>query len=67
MLDAYTSSIRVLLSVLLLQGLLMEGVEAGGHEKKGVGHRNNLYKARLSEGELLTSLLSTAVDLEPVS
>lgn len=46
-----SAPIKAVLALLVLQLLLVEGVVGGTHDKKGVGHRNKLYKARLSEGE----------------
>ncbi|KAK9897027.1 carbohydrate-binding module family 1 protein [Cystobasidium minutum MCA 4210] len=46
----HSTFLKSILQLLLLQELLVGGAFAkNGHEKQGVGHRNNLYKARLSE------------------
>lgn len=55
----HSTFLKSILQLLLLQELLVGGAFAkNGHEKQGVGHRNNLYKARLSEGEHISASTS---------
>jgi hypothetical protein len=56
----YSSTIKAILSLMLVQTVLVNSVEGSDHDKKGVGHRHNLYKARLSEGEIYSSVASAS-------